>query len=89
MTFEIGLTFTGTVSAGAYTGGVIDFIIDMLDEWEKEKAANRAKYGGELDKWQVPWHDVVIKGLSGASGGGGYGLWNRDGGRRRIAAASN
>ncbi len=73
MQFELGLTFTGTVSAGAYTAGVIDFIIDALDEWQKEKDASKLEFGDDDDghsKWTVPWHDVVIKGLSGASGGG-------------------
>jgi len=70
MDFELGLAFTGTVSAGAYAGGVIDFIIEALEEWQKEKDANRAQFGDNYSQWKVPWHNVVIKGLSGASGGG-------------------
>ena len=69
--FEIGLALTGTVSAGAYTGGVIDFIIEALEQWELEKTKYRAEYGDEdHSQWNVPWHDVLVKGISGASGGG-------------------
>ena len=33
--FQIGLAMSGAVSAGAYTAGVFDFLIQALDEWEK------------------------------------------------------
>ncbi len=36
-TFEIGLTMAGAVSAGAYSGGVLDFLLQALDAWEQEK----------------------------------------------------
>lgn len=68
--FEIGLTLTGSVSAGAYTAGVIDFLLEALDEWEKKKQANQDEFGNDYNQWDVPWHNVVITGLSGASGGG-------------------
>lgn len=68
--FEIGLTLTGTVSAGAYTAGVIDFLLEALENWEQKKTDNRNKYQDDYQKWDVPWHEVVITGLSGASGGG-------------------
>jgi len=68
--FEIGLTLTGTVSAGAYTAGVIDFLLEALENWEQKKTDNRNKYQNDYQKWDVPWHEVVITGLSGASGGG-------------------
>jgi len=68
--FEIGLTLTGSVSAGSYTAGVIDFLIEALDEWDKQKKIDRAAFGDDYAQWTVPWHDVQIKGLSGASGGG-------------------
>ena len=35
--FEIGLVMAGAISAGAYTAGVIDFLIQALDEYEKAK----------------------------------------------------
>lgn len=59
--FEIGLVMAGAISAGAYTAGVIDFLIQALDEWQ------RAKDDGTPD---VPTHDAVIKVMTGASAGG-------------------
>lgn len=60
-TFEIGLVMAGAVSAGAYTAGVIDFLLQALSEWEQAK-----KNGGSA----VPPHNVQIKVLTGASAGG-------------------
>lgn len=60
-TFEIGLCLAGSVSAGAYLAGVVDFLIEAIDEWEKAKATDRA---------MTPDHNVRISGLSGTSGGG-------------------
>jgi hypothetical protein len=63
--FAIGLTMTGAISAGTYTAGVLDFLLEALDQWEAAKA-------GELppdERGRVPWHDVVISVLSGASAG--------------------
>ena len=64
--FEIGLSLGGTVSAGAYTAGVLDFLIEALEEWETQKALENS-----LPAFQrtVPWHQVRIKVISGASGG--------------------
>jgi hypothetical protein len=56
--FQIGLTMSGAISAGAYTAGVFDFLIQALDEWEKAR--------GEPG---VPPHRVGIKVMSGASAG--------------------
>ena len=58
-TFHVGLTMSGAISAGAYTAGVLDYLIEALDAWEKQKA------GGHL----VPNHRVGIKVMSGASAG--------------------
>ncbi|HEY0106984.1 MAG TPA: hypothetical protein VGB91_12945 [Rhizomicrobium sp.] len=57
-TFEIGLVLGGTVSAAAYTAGVIDFLIQALDAWTLAKLAGTA-----------PQHKVRIKIAAGASGG--------------------
>lgn len=57
--FQIGLVGAGAISAGAYTGGVVDFLIQALDEWESQKAGR-----------DVPKHDVQLKVFSGASAGG-------------------
>lgn len=58
--FEIGLVMAGAISAGAYTAGVCDFLIQALDAWEAAKADGSAR---------VPRHEVRIKALAGASAG--------------------
>lgn len=50
----------GAVSAGAYTAGVVDFMVEALEEWQKAKKA------GE----KVPDHDLKIRVIAGASAGG-------------------
>ncbi len=57
--FEIGLVLAGAVSAGAYTGGVLDFLFEALDAL----ADNRANDGRGL-------HEVRLKVITGASAGG-------------------
>lgn len=57
--FELGLVLGGTVSAGAYSAGVLDFLVEALDNWDAQKA-----HQGTPD-----WH-VVIKAVTGTSGGG-------------------
>ena len=53
--FDIALTLAGTFSAGAYTAGVLDFLIEALDAWH--------------DPDNEPPHVVVVRAASGASGG--------------------
>jgi len=60
-TIYIGLTMAGAVSAGAYTAGVIDYLIETLDEWERRK-----KEGVK----NTPMHNVEIPAIGGASAGG-------------------
>lgn len=57
-TITIGLAMSGAISAGAYSAGVLDFLIEALDEWEKR----RGQPG-------VPTHRVVIAAAAGASAG--------------------
>jgi Patatin-like phospholipase len=57
---KIGINMAGAISAGAYTAGVLDFLTEALDEWEKAKAGSQT----------VPRHDVSIEVMSGASAGG-------------------
>jgi putative iron-dependent peroxidase len=57
--FEIALTLGGTVSAGAYTAGVIDFLVEAMDEWEAERGSTAC-----------PQHRVRLRVLTGSSGGG-------------------
>jgi hypothetical protein len=59
-TFDLGIVMAGAVSAGAYTAGVMDFLLEAMDEWEA------AKVRGET----VPGHQVKISAVSGASAGG-------------------
>lgn len=64
-TFTLGLTLSGAVSAGAYTAGVLDFLIQALDAWERAEAPGK------------PDHRVVIEVIAGASAGaitGGLGV---------------
>jgi predicted acylesterase/phospholipase RssA len=61
--FEIGLTMAGAISAGAYTAGVIDFLVEALDAWDAAKSAAQA--GGPA----VPGHAVSLRVMSGASAG--------------------
>jgi hypothetical protein len=58
--FKIGINMAGAISAGAYTAGVLDFLIEALDEWEAAKARGD----------DVPRHEVSIEVFSGASAGG-------------------
>ncbi len=59
--FHIGLTMAGAVSAGAYTAGVVDYLLETLQRWEM------AKQG---DDPSVPTHEVILEVMSGASAGG-------------------
>lgn len=59
--FELGLVLAGGASGGAYTAGVLDFLFEALEEWE------RAKVAGSPD---VPDHAVRIKAAAGTSAGG-------------------
>jgi len=60
-TFELGLVMAGAVSAGAYTAGVIDFLVEALDEWETAKADGRD---------DAPKHTVRVPVMAGTSAGG-------------------
>jgi hypothetical protein len=73
-TFELALALGGTVSAGAYTAGVLDFLVEALDEWEKAKQdEDRAPSPGVTVK-NVPRHRVLLRAVSGSSGGGINGI---------------
>jgi hypothetical protein len=59
-TFEIALVLGGTVSAGAYTAGAVDFLIEALDRWTEQRTVDPS----------VPQHNVVLRVITGTSGGG-------------------
>ncbi len=64
-TFKVGLCLAGAISAGAYTAGVIDFLLEALEEWETRRIS------GEAD---VPGHRVEISVVGGSSAGGMTGM---------------
>lgn len=69
-TLFVGLCMAGAVSAGAYTAGVMDFLIEALEEWEKQKKS------GDPD---IPTHQVKIPVIGGASAGGMTGIITANG----------
>lgn len=60
-TFHLALTMAGTVSAAAYTAGVVDFLIEAIEAWENAK---------KIDPANTPNHAVLLHAISGTSGGG-------------------
>lgn len=58
--FDLGLTMAGAISAGAYTAGVLDFLVEALDAWEAGKLAGDPG---------APLHAVGLRVVSGASAG--------------------
>jgi len=68
-TFHLGLSMAGAVSAGAYTAGFMDYILEALSEWEKAKAEQ-----ANNPKSKVPKHNVIIDAIGGASAGGMVGM---------------
>ena len=65
-TFHLGITMAGAVSAGCYTAGVMDYLFEALDLWEKAK---KGEVEG-IDKKLVPKNNVVIDAMGGTSAGG-------------------
>lgn len=59
--FRVGINMAGAVSAGAYTAGALDFLIEALEKWQIQK---------ESKPRSVPGHGVSIDVFSGASAGG-------------------
>lgn len=57
--FRIGICMAGAVSAGAYTAGVMDYLLEALEAWEHRRGQSN-----------VPTHRVVIPVMGGASAGG-------------------
>lgn len=69
--FKLCITMAGAVSAGSYTGGVIDYLMETLSLWEEAKEKNRALGENHPDyNKTIPMHDVELDVISGASAGG-------------------
>src|ERR1700756_2958589 len=68
--FYLGLNMPGTVSAGAYTAGVIDFLIEAMDAWYAERDRQTQQFGSDYEKWTIPPHQLELSVMAGASGGG-------------------
>lgn len=61
----------GAVSAGAFTAGVMDYLLETLELWEKAKVKNRNLGIAHPDyDHSIPMHEVEIDVISGASAGG-------------------
>lgn len=64
-TFHAGICMAGAVSAGAYTAGVMDYLTEALENWQKAKTLQEQ---GKLSG--IPKHNFLIEVLGGASAGG-------------------
>jgi len=58
--FDLGLSLAGGVSCGAYTAGVVDFVVEALDAWQDGRDR------GDAD---APPHEIAIRVVAGASSG--------------------
>lgn len=76
--FKLAITMAGAASAGCYTGGVMDYLFEILDLWERVKDDIENKKNGlplkapELKAfWEfIPQHKVTIDAMGGTSAGG-------------------
>lgn len=64
-TFHVGLSMAGAVSAGAYTAGFVDYLLEALSSWEEAKKNHVNNLSSA-----IPNHDVIIDAIGGASAGG-------------------
>ncbi|MCF2518542.1 patatin-like phospholipase family protein [Dyadobacter sp. CY351] len=70
-TFHVGICMAGAISAGAYTAGVMDYLFEALEHWERAKKLQNNSYAWKQgDYRKVPRHDVLIDVIGGASAGG-------------------
>ena len=53
--FQLGLVLAGGGTRGAYTAGVLDYLLEVLSEWEKKKAENSP----DLPPWGVRIRNIV------------------------------
>ncbi|MFZ2890511.1 patatin-like phospholipase family protein, partial [Sulfuricurvum sp.] len=63
-TYEIALVMAGAISAGAYTAGVVDYLLEALMHYQKVRKQFAEENPGKS------LHNVQIRVISGASAGG-------------------
>lgn len=70
--FHLGICMAGAITAGSYTAGVMDYLLETLERWQKQKDENKfAKINGlDIPYPNTPMYDVVIDVITGASAGG-------------------
>ena len=75
--FKVCITMAGAVSAGAYTAGVMDYLLETLELWQQAKDRNTVIKNEHPNDYlahgydeSIPMHDVVIEVIGGASAGG-------------------
>ena len=56
-----------TVSAGAYSAGVMDFLIEAMDAWCAERSRQIEQFGDRYDQWTIPPHELQLAVMAGAS----------------------
>lgn len=64
-TLHVGLCMAGAVSAGAYTAGMMDYLLETLERWETAR-----KNAQEKNDHSIPHHRVIIDVMAGTSAGG-------------------
>ena len=71
-TFHLGICMAGAITAGSYTAGVMDYLLETLERWQLQKDANKAAAakGEALPFPETPMYDVRLDVISGASAGG-------------------
>jgi len=68
--FHLGFTMAGAISAGCYTGGVMDYFFEIMDLWEQAKKDPTAiGLPADFDQ-HIPKHRVIVDVMGGASAGG-------------------
>jgi hypothetical protein len=70
--FRLAINMAGAISAGAYTAGVLDFLTEALEEWQKAKDAFRIQMTNHASSMTdvVPLHEVQLDAMTGALAGG-------------------
>ena len=70
--FHLGICMAGAITAGSYTSGVMDYLLETMEHWQQEKDANKDALNKKetIPFPDTPMYDVVIDVLSGASAGG-------------------